>query len=159
MAQDVLVYGVPLLRNVTSGTEPLTLIEGHEVRDALEMDSSQFLDFALLLGTDFTDRVRNVGPVRALKFVLSYGSIEKIIEGEPKYTPKSTISDYLEQIRVARAVFQLRPTVPAPHQLEVRQPNDALVLEVLERFRLRRFAEKDADFSSLLGGNYFSDHP
>lgn len=159
MVQDVLVHGVPLLRNVTSGTEPLTLIEGHEVRDALNMDSSQFLDFALLLGTDFTDRIRNVGPIRALKFILSYGSIEKILEGEPKYTPRTDISEYLEQIRVAREVFQHRPTVPAPKLLEVRQPNDSLVLEVLQRFQLRKFAEKDADFSSLLGVNYFSDQP
>ena len=154
-----MVYGVPLLRNVTSGTEPLTLIEGHEVRDALDMDSSQFLDFALLLGTDFTDRIKNVGPIRALKFILSHGSIEKILEGEPKYTPKTAISDYLEQIKVARQVFQHRPAVPPPELLEVRQPNNSLVLEVLERFRLRKFAEKDADFSSLLGTNYFSDQP
>lgn len=159
MAQDVLVYGAPMLRNVTSGAEPLTLIEGHEVRDALDMDSSQFLDFALLLGTDFTDRIRNVGPIRALKFILSHGSIEKIVEGEPKYTPKSTASDYLKQVRVARAVFQLRPKVPAPKLLEARQPNDSLVIEVLQRFQLQRFAEEDADFSSLLGENYFSDQP
>ena len=154
-----MVYGVPLLRNVTSGTEPLTLIEGDEVPNALDMDSSQFLDFALLLGTDFTDRIRNVGPIRALKFILSYGSIEKILEGEPKYSPKTATPDYLEQIRVAREVFQYRPTVPAPELLEVQQPNDSLVLEVLQRFQLRKFAEKDADFSSLLGANYFSDHP
>jgi len=159
MTQDVLVYGVPLLRNVTSGTEPLTLIEGHEVRDALDMDSSQFLDFALLLGTDFTERIRNVGPVRAYNFILIHGSIEKIIEGEPKYTPKSTVSDYLEQVRVARAVFQFRPTVPPPKLLEVQSPNDNLILEVLQKFRLRRFAEEDADFSPLLGDNYFSDQP
>lgn len=155
----MLVYGVPLLRNVTSGAEPLTLIEGHEVRNALNMDSSQFLDFALLLGTDFTDRIRNVGPIRALKFILCYGSIEKILEGEPKYSPKAAVSDYLEQIRVAREVFRYRPTVPSPERLEVQPPNDNLVLEVLQRFQLRKFAEKDADFSSLLGANYFSDHP
>lgn len=154
-----MVYDAPLLRNVTSGTEPLTLIEGHEVRDALDLDPSQFLDFTLLLGTDFTDRIRNVGPMRAYKFILSHGSIEKIVEGEPKYTPKTTVSDYLEQIRAARAVFQLRPKVPTQKLLEVRKPNDDLVLEVLQRFRLQRFAEKDADFSSLLGDNYFSDHP
>jgi flap endonuclease-1 len=123
------------------------------------MDSSQFLDFALLLGTDFTDRIRNVGPIRALKFILCHGSIEKILEGEPKYTPKTAVPDYLERVKVARAIFQFRPTVPAPKLLEVRQPDDDLVLEVLERFRLRKFAEKDADFSSLLGTNYFSDHP
>lgn len=123
------------------------------------MDSPQFLDFALLLGTDFTDRIRNVGPMRAYNFVLFHGSIEKIIEGEPRYTPGSTVSDYLEQIRVARAIFRLRPTVPAPELLKARQPNDTLVLEVLQRFGLQKFAEKDADFSSLLGDNYFSDRP
>lgn len=159
MTQDVLVYGVPLLRNVTSSAGPLTLIEGQEVRDALDMDPSQFLDFVLLLGTDFTDRIRNVGPMRAYKFILSHGSIEKVVEEEPKYTPKSTISDYLEQIRVARAVYLLKPTVPAQELLEVQQPDDTLVLEVLQMFGLRKFAEKDADFSSLLGGNYFSDKP
>jgi len=159
MAQDVLVYDAPLLRNVTSGSEPLMLIEGHEVRGALDMDPPQFLDFTLLLGTDFTDRIRNVGPVRAYKFILSHGSIEKIIEGEPKYTPNTAVSDYLKQIRAARAVFQLKPTVPTSDLLQVDKPDDDLVLEVLQKFRLRRFAEKDADFSSLLGDNYFSDQP
>lgn len=159
MGQDVLVYDAPLLRNVTSGTEPLTLIDAREVRDALSMDSPQFLDFALLLGTDFTDRIRNVGPIRAAKFISSHGSIEGIIEGEPKYSPKMAISDYLEQVRIARAVFQSKPALPPPELLEVQQPNDELVLEVLQRFQLRKFAEKDADFSSLLGANYFSDHP
>ena len=154
-----MVYGVPLLRNVTSGTEPLTLIEGNEVRDALNMDASQFLDFALLLGTDFTDRIRNVGPIRALKFILCHGSIEKILEGEPKYTPKTAIPDYLKQVKVAREVFQYKPTVPTAKELKVRQPNDSLVLEVLQRFQLQKFAEKDADFSSLMGANYFSDQP
>lgn len=154
-----MVYGVPLLRNVTSGTEPLTLIEAQEVRDALDMDSSQFLDFALLLGTDFTDRIRGVGPIRAAKFILSHQSIEKFLEGEPKYAPTTAMSDYLQQIRVARAVFQSRPMVPALELLEIREPNEELVLEILERFQLRRFAENEADFSSLLGANYFSDHP
>ena len=148
-----------MLRNVTSVAEPLTLIEGPEVRDALDMNIYQFLDFALLLGTDFTDRIPNIGPIRASKFILSYGSIENILEGEPKYTPKTAVSEYLEQIRVARAVFQLRPTVPTLEQPEALRSNDSLVLEVLQRFRLQRFAERDADFSSLMGANYFSDHP
>ena len=154
-----MIYGAPLLRNVASGTEPLTLIEGQEVRDALDMDSSQFLDFALLLGTDYTNRIRNVGPVRAAKFIQCHGSIEKILEGEIKYTPKTSTPEYLEQIRVARAVFQSRPMVPAAKLLKVRPPDESLVLDVLQRFRLQRFAEKDADFSSLLGANYFSDQP
>lgn len=138
---------------------PLILIEGCEVRDALDMDSYQFLDFALLLGTDYTDRIRNVGPVHAAKFIHSYGSIEKILEGEPKCTPKTPASDYLEQIRVARGVFQLRPMVPPPELLETRQSDELHIVEVLQKFGLQRFAERGSDFSSLLGADYFSDHP
>ena len=155
----MLVYGAPLLRNVTTSTEPLILIEGYEVRDALEMDIYQFLDFALLLGTDFTDRIPNIGPIRASKFILSYGSIENILEGEPKYTPKTAVPEYLEQVRAARSVFQLRPTLPTLEQPEALRPTDSFVIEVLQRFRLQRFAERDTDFSSLIGANYFSDHP
>ena len=85
--------------------------------------------------------------------------LSKVVEGEPKYTSKSPISDYLEQIGVARAAFLLEPTLPAPELFEVRQHNSALVLGVLQVFGRRSFAEKDADFSSLLGGDYFSDRP
>ncbi|KIM20976.1 hypothetical protein M408DRAFT_44537, partial [Serendipita vermifera MAFF 305830] len=61
---------------------PLMEIDSEVVREALALKREQFVDFALLLGTDFTPRLKNVGPVRALKFIRAHGSIEEIIKIE-----------------------------------------------------------------------------
>lgn len=79
--QDVLVYEAPMLRNITShkSSSPLTIISGPEVRSSLSLARSSYVDFALLLGTDFSRRIKNMGPTRALKFIQDYGSIEEIL--------------------------------------------------------------------------------
>lgn len=73
----------------------LTTISGLEVRQALEIPTQRaYIDFALLLGTDFTERIKNLGPIAAHKFIKEYGSIEnviKLIQGEdvqPTTPPK-----------------------------------------------------------------------
>ncbi|KAH9989660.1 hypothetical protein BJV77DRAFT_1069390 [Russula vinacea] len=68
---DVLVYGAPLLRNITSRDKALLLISGSEVRSALRLDARALVDFAILLGTDFAPRIRKIGPHRALQYIPS----------------------------------------------------------------------------------------
>lgn len=46
----------------------------------LEMTKNQFRDFCILLGTDFNDNPALIGPVKALKLIRTYGSLEKIEE-------------------------------------------------------------------------------
>jgi len=64
----------------------LVTISGLEVRRALEIPTQKaYIDFALLLGTDFTERIKNLGPTAAHKLIKEYGSIEnviKLIQGE-----------------------------------------------------------------------------
>ena len=78
-----------MLRNITSHRmkeSPLVTISGLEVRRALEIPTHRaYIDFALLLGTDFTERIKNLGPAAAYKLIKEYGSIEnviKLIQGE-----------------------------------------------------------------------------
>src|ERR1700689_4895246 len=87
--QDVIIYGAPLLRNMTDKKKPMMEIDSREVLKALSLGREQFVDFALLLGTDFTPRLKNVGPVRALKFIQEHGSIEEIVKTQTKYPPQS----------------------------------------------------------------------
>lgn len=79
---DVAVYGAPLLRKISTAQAPFepvteTLNEGYtaavpdardlrssmnvldpdKLRESLNMTREQFVDFALLCGTDFTERV------------------------------------------------------------------------------------------------------
>jgi len=81
------------------------------VREASGMTSAQFLDFCVLLGTDASPRIPKVGPVTAAKLIQQYGSIEGILENEPKIAAR--IPDgYMDMVASARAVFAELPPLP-----------------------------------------------
>jgi len=89
---DSLLFGAPLLvRNVTiSGrrrlpsknvfidVEPETISLSETLGD-LKLTREQLIDLGILVGTDFNpDGFKGVGPARALKFLRTYGSLERI---------------------------------------------------------------------------------
>ena len=88
---DALVFGAPrLLRFLTiSGKEFLPsqgtfrpivpeLIELSAWLDALRITREQLVDLAILVGTDFNDGVRGIGPKKALKLVQTHDRIERM---------------------------------------------------------------------------------
>ena len=91
---DSIIFGAPILvRNVTiSGKrrlpskgivinvqpERITLAS---VLEATGLTREQLVDFAILLGTDFNPGgFEGIGPVKALKFLKKYGSLEAVTE-------------------------------------------------------------------------------
>ncbi|KAI0064360.1 PIN domain-like protein [Artomyces pyxidatus] len=157
---DVLVYEAPMLRHITSRRDPLTVISGSEVRAALELDRAQYIDFALLLGTDFSQRIKNVGPQRALKFIRERGSIEGILEAESQYPPRQSRETYLEHVRAARVVFSTLPPVPDALKLLPGEYREEEVSDMLRQYGLLRFLGHDGwDYTTALDGNYFHDNP
>ncbi|KAF8637882.1 hypothetical protein AX17_002505 [Amanita inopinata Kibby_2008] len=158
---DVLVYEAPLLRNVTNRSEPLMVMSGADVRTILQLDRDSYIDFALLLGTDFSERIKNVGPARALKFIKEYGSIERVIESEVKYQPRLPTKAYLAQVELARMIFRTLPPVPDAEELAPRRRDDDEVIQLLQRFSLGRevLEHEDWDYQAALTGNYFADDP
>lgn len=157
----MIVYGAPLLRRITDTKSPLMEIDSLVVREALSLSRESFVDFALLLGTDFTPRLKNVGPVRALKFIQTHGSIEEIIKNETKYPPESDASEYLEQVELGREIFRSLPPVPSEDELRQRPMDDARVQAVVEGFGFsKEMLAQDDDFVAItLKGNYFGDNP
>ena len=161
--KDVLVYEVPMIKNITSRVEPLVIVSGAEVRAELALDRNAFIDFALLLGTDFSQRITNVGPTRAYKFIKNHGSIERITEVETKYEPKVPLEDYLAEVELGRLVYKTLPTVPMSElkQKIKKKKDDKKVDKVLQRHGLFREMGNInlADCQALLEGNYFGDSP
>ncbi|KAF7325798.1 hypothetical protein MKEN_00430400 [Mycena kentingensis (nom. inval.)] len=163
---DVVVYEAPLLRNLTARNAPLSVWSGADIRSALQLDRETFVDFALLLGTDFTQRIKNVGPARALKFLREHKNIEGVLAAEPKYPPRLAPNAYLHEVAEARRVFETLPPVPDVRLLE--QDKDAEEMaEILQRCRLGRllFNSEEWDYEWALEGNYelsqnnFGDDP
>ncbi|KAI0078367.1 PIN domain-like protein [Panus rudis PR-1116 ss-1] len=160
---DVLVYEAPLLRNLANRNAPLVVISGASARSALDLTRSSFIDFILLLGTDFSQRIKNVGPHRALKFIREYGRIEQILENEKQYPPRIPPDAYLEQIEMAREVFDIEDLPPVPSDIEAlfarKDGNEEDVLRVLKKYNLHWAAVHDWDYQAALAGNYFADNP
>ncbi|MGQ9479663.1 MAG: flap endonuclease-1 [Thermoproteota archaeon] len=88
---DTLLYGSPrLLRNLAiRSTEFLPskgyskilkpeLVEMDEVLRRLSVNREQLIDIAILVGTDFNEGVRGIGPKKALNLIKKYGRIEGI---------------------------------------------------------------------------------
>ncbi|GAA5960017.1 hypothetical protein JCM3765_006136 [Sporobolomyces pararoseus] len=137
---DVLVYSAPLLRRITtvevgmqerkkrkgyemSVTDPIAILEG------LELDREEFTDWCLMCGTDFTERIPGLGPVKALSLIRKYRSIENIFANENlrnKYFPPppttateealedevnliETYEEWMQRIKDAREIFLRLP--------------------------------------------------
>lgn len=156
------MYEAPLVRNITSTVEPLLVISGTEVRAELGLSRDAYIDFVLLLGTDFSQRIKNLGPVRAYDFIKKHGCIEdvlKAIEGQPKFALKVSPEAYLAQVQIARLVFTTLPSVPAEEQMKPREENDAEVKRLLHKYELNRFVWDDLSSEAALKGNVFHDNP
>lgn len=163
---DVLVYDAPLIKNISSRSDPLVVVSGADVRTSLELDRAAFVDFALLLGTDFSQRIKNLGPTNAYHFIRKHGTIEQILEAietQPRYTLKISRDVYLAQVQIAREVFGTLPPVPPSSALEAGVKSDKDITEIMQRYGLG-FAHSEnwdytAAYDSLLGGNPFEDDP
>lgn len=81
-----------LLRHLTmaeSRKMPIDQIEYSEMLRGLEMDRLTFVDLCILLGCDYCETIKGVGPVTAFKLIKEHGSLENIvkwIESNPEKT-------------------------------------------------------------------------
>lgn len=81
---DTLCYEPPhLLRHLTFSEArkmPIDQISYKEAMEGLGLPRDAFIDLCILLGCDYCETIKGVGPVTALKLIKEHGSLEKIIE-------------------------------------------------------------------------------
>lgn len=134
---DVLVYGASLLKHVATSSKPLELIDGEELRKALELTPEQYRDFLILNGTDACERIHGIGFKRALKLIKEHKAIETVLEKAliKKVLLRALVEEgYLDRVEAARKVFSELPPLPPEHLLAA-QPVDPRVVEDFMRDR------------------------
>ena len=89
---DALLFGTPTLiryltlagkRRLPSGKKvdvSPEIITLHEVLESLKVTREQLIDMAVLIGTDFNDGVKGIGPKRSLDLIRKHGSLESMGE-------------------------------------------------------------------------------
>lgn len=81
---DTLCYKPPfLLRHLTFSEArkmPIDQLEYSEAIAGLELSHEEFIDMCILLGCDYCETIKGVGPVTAYKLIKEHGLLEKIVE-------------------------------------------------------------------------------
>ncbi|OMP85074.1 Flap endonuclease 1 [Diplodia seriata] len=90
---DTLTFNSPvLLRHLTFSEqrkEPIQEIYLDKVLEGLEMNREQFIDLCILLGCDYVDPIKGIGPSTALKLIREHKDLDGVVkhfESNPKYT-------------------------------------------------------------------------
>ena len=131
---DALVFGAPkLLRFLTvSGKEFLPsqgtfrpivpeLLELETLLQAWRITREQLVDLAILVGTDFNDGVKGIGPKKALKLVQEHGAIEAMPQA---------IADAAGDVLEIRRIY-LQPDVSDEYEIAFAEPDVDGVIRLL----------------------------
>ncbi|KAI5149202.1 flap endonuclease-1 [Enteropsectra breve] len=104
---DALCFGTPLLlRNFNVSQSAKLEINEYNLQKILkemEMDLNTFIDMCILLGCDYCETIKGVGPKKAFEYIKKHGSIEKILENENLAVPEKF------NYQGAREIFQELP--------------------------------------------------
>ena len=129
---DTLTFGAPImLRNVTVSEAkklPIKEFRLDEVLKGLGITMDKFIDMCILLGCDYCETLKGVGPMRALSLIKQYNCIEDIIDTIE--TDKRPPEDW--KFRQAREMFK-HPKVTSANQvkLEWSAPDSDKIIELL----------------------------
>lgn len=133
---DALTFGSNiLLRHMTFSEArkmPIHEIHHDKVLKGLELDEDQFIDLCILMGCDYCDTIRGVGPKRAFELITKYKSIEEILKNIDK-NKYQVPEDW--KFEIARSLFK------QPEVLDVKSSD--------LKWRVRK--------RGIFGGNYYKN--
>jgi flap endonuclease-1 len=81
---DTLTFSTPILfRHLTfseAKKQPISEINLKKALEGLDMTMPQFIELCILLGCDYLEPIRGVGPKSALKLMKDHGSLKEIVK-------------------------------------------------------------------------------
>lgn len=81
---DGVALGTPIMitnrENATSETTYMKIIKTDCLMEGLGLNEDELRDFCILLGCDYNQRMKGIGPVKSYQMIKKYRSIEKMIE-------------------------------------------------------------------------------
>ncbi|KAI0754877.1 PIN domain-like protein [Daedaleopsis nitida] len=81
---DTLTFGTPILYRHLTFSEarktPISEIHLDKALEGLEMDMSQFIDLCILLGCDYLEPIKGIGPKSALKLVREHKTLGEVLK-------------------------------------------------------------------------------
>ncbi|KAF5403556.1 Flap structure-specific endonuclease 1 [Paragonimus heterotremus] len=132
---DALAFGAPvLLRHLTFSEArklPIQEFNLSSVLAGLDISMDKFVDLCILLGCDYVDTIRGIGPKKAVELLRKYDTIDGILKNlDPSKYPVPDEWPYEE----AKKLF-ISPEVTDPETIEIKwlEPDEEGLVEFLCR--------------------------
>lgn len=141
---DALTFGTPVLirhlnfSDQNSKGKPILVFSLKTILEALELTMEQFVDFCILCGCDYCDRLKGIGPQTAYKLIKKHNNIEGVLHALDDKKPLADVNDY--NYVQARAFF-LSPEVLSPAEVP------KLVWKEPQEEKLRAFLVEKHNFN------------
>lgn len=136
---DCLTFGAPVMLKNFFDTEssrsntkkPVYEISLPTVLEQLDVPMERFVDFCILCGCDYSERIRGVGPSNAFKLLKTHGSIEAAVDSfDPAKRPDEATGTW--NVDGARGIFANPEVVePAAAPLKWEAPDYAKLTQFL----------------------------
>ncbi|MFB6157090.1 MAG: flap endonuclease-1 [Haloferacaceae archaeon] len=84
---DALLFGAPRTLRGLTGSADLELMEFEATLEALDLTWERLVDVAILIGTDFNEGVRGMGPTTAVEAVREHGDLWGVLDAEGADVP------------------------------------------------------------------------
>jgi flap endonuclease-1 len=84
------------------------VVSAQKAMEELDLVPRQFLDLCVLLGNDFNDRIKNIGPIRSLALLKQQGSLENVIRWGKASNPhiRDTQDSEIQRMVKSQEIFQ-----------------------------------------------------
>ena len=111
---DTLTFAAPILMRYLTVSEakklPIAEYTHSKILEDMSLTNDQFIDFCILLGCDYCDSIKGIGPKKALELIKEHQSIERILENIDREKYKVPENWNYEE---ARALFKDPLVIPA----------------------------------------------
>ncbi|PWN31697.1 putative DNA repair endonuclease rad2 [Meira miltonrushii] len=119
---DTLTFGTPVLLKHLTFSEakrmPVAEVNLEKALKGMEMEMDQFIDLCILLGCDYMDPIKGMGPKTALKLIREHKTIEGVLE-HIKDSGKKMVVPEVWPYEEAREIFR-KPDVTAGAEMDIK---------------------------------------
>lgn len=118
---DTLTFGTPTLLRYLTAMEskglPITEIDSKIVLESLELSQQEFVDMCILIGCDYLDSIKGIGPRTAYDLITKHKTIEAVLEVLKEKSKYKVPEDW--NYEAARELFR-NPDIVNPEEIELK---------------------------------------
>lgn len=118
---DTLTFGTPTLLRYLTAMEskglPITEIDSKTMLESLELSQQEFVDMCILIGCDYLDSIKGIGPRTAYDLITKHKTIEAVLEVLKEKSKYKVPEDW--NYEAARELFR-NPDIVNPDEIELK---------------------------------------